>query len=169
VPNPWVIIGMLVLVTSSYFYGHNQGGKEMLAAWNAEKAEANAQATKVLEAERAKAAAREKAQAANFRVAEARLLRETKKVQDEKAALITTARTDGLFVNLDAAACADGSGSVPGAASGSGNGDGRARARLPDQVAEGLIGLAADADEVVIQLQTCQQILKAERKDDATD
>ena len=168
-PNPWVIIGMLVLVISSYFYGHNQGGKEMLAAWNAEKAEANAQATKVLEAERAKAAAREKAQAANFRVAEARLLRETKKVQDEKAALINTARTDGLFVNLDAAACSDGSGSMPGAASGSGNGDGRARARLPDSVAEGLIGLAADADEVVIQLQTCQQILKAERKDDATD
>lgn len=168
-PNPWVIIGMLVLVISSYFYGHNQGGKEMLAAWNAEKAEANAQATKVLEAERAKAAAREKAQAANFRVAEARLLRETKKVQDEKAALINTARTDGLFVNLDAAACSDGSGSMPGAASGSGNSDGRARARLPDSVAEGLIGLAADADEVVIQLQTCQQILKAERKDDATD
>lgn len=168
-PNPWVIVGMLVLVISSYFYGHNQGGKEMLAAWNAEKAEANAQATKVLEAERAKVAAKEKAQAANFRVAEARLLRETKKVQDEKAALMSAARTDGLFVNLDASACSDGSGSVPGATSGSGNGDGRARARLPEQVAEGLIGLAADADEVVIQLQTCQQILKAERKDDATD
>lgn len=167
-PNPWVIIGMLVLVISSYFYGHDQGGKEMLAAWNAEKAEANAQATQTLEAERAKAAAKERTQAANFRVAEARLLRETKKVQDEKAALINTARTDGLFVNVDAAACTDGSGSMPGASNGTGNGDGRTRVKLPDSVAEGLIGIAADADEVVIQLQTCQQILKAERIDDAT-
>ncbi len=82
---------------------------------------------------------------------------------------MSAARTDGLFVNLDASACSDGSGSMSGATSGSGNGDGRTRARLPEQVAEGLIGLAADADEVVIQLQTCQQILKAERKDDATD
>lgn len=168
-PNPWVIIGMLVLVISSYFYGHDQGGKEMLAAWNAEKAEANAQATLVLNAERDKAAAKERQQAANFRVAEARLLRETKKVQDEKAALMSTARTDGLFIDIDAAACSDGSGSMPSATGGAGNSDGRTRAKLPEQVAEGLIGIAADADEVVVQLQTCQQILKAERKDDATN
>lgn len=167
-PNPWVIVGMLALAIGAYFYGHDQGGKEVLAQWNAEKAEANAQAAKVLGEERAKAAAKEQAQAANFRVAEARLLRETKKVQDEKAALMATARTDGLFVNVEPAACSDGSGSVSGATSGSGNSDGRTRARLPDSTAEGLIQLAADADEVVVQLQTCQQILKAERSDDAT-
>ena len=167
-PNPWVIVGMLVLIISSYFYGHNQGGQEMLAVWNAEKAEANAQATQTLEAERAKAAAKEKIQAANFRVAEARLLRETKKVQDEKAALINTARTDGLFVNIDATACTDSSSSMPSVTGSTGSGDGRTRARLPDSIAEGLIGIAADADEVVIQLQTCQQILKAERINDAT-
>jgi len=168
VPSPWVIIGMLVLAISAYFYGHDQGGKQVLAQWNAEKAEANAQAAKVLDGERAKAAAKERAQAANFRVAEARLLRETKKVQDEKAALMATARTDGLFINVEPTACSDSGSPVSSAASGSGDSDGRTRARLPDSVATGLIQLAADADEVVVQLQTCQQILKAERSDDAT-
>ncbi len=167
-PNPWVIVGMLALAIGAYFYGHDQGGKEVLAQWNAEKAVANAQAAKVLDEERTKAAAKERAQAANFRVAEARLLRETKKVQDEKAALMATARTDGLFINVEPTACSDSGSPVSGAASGSGDSDGRTRARLPDSVAEGLIQLAADADEVVVQLQTCQQILKAERSDDAT-
>jgi hypothetical protein len=50
-PNPYVIVGALVLVICSYFYGHHTGVAVTKAEWEAEKAVAAADAARTLKAE----------------------------------------------------------------------------------------------------------------------
>ena len=79
----------------------------------------------------------------------------------EKAIALERARTDGLRVDIQTSSSKDG---VSGAATGSCRCDGGETARLSEEASSRLIELASEADRVVEQLNSCQQILRDERK-----
>jgi len=87
---------MLVVAISAYFYGHRQGQAVVQAEWQAEKAEANAQAALAIKKAQDAAIAAERRQVAQFRTVEAKLIADNRKVQDEKNALLNNIGSGGL-------------------------------------------------------------------------
>jgi hypothetical protein len=53
---------------------------------------------------------------------------------------------------------------VPSASPSPSSDHGGTKARLSGEAAEALIAIAADADEIVHQLKSCQEILRSERE-----
>jgi prophage endopeptidase len=160
-PNPYVIVGALVLVICSYFYGHHTGVQVTKADWEAEKAAAAIEAGKVLAAEQAKVAEYEHLLANTQNRVEKVYVDKIRTVEVVRDKLIDTARTDGLFID---AACPDRSNPVPSAAASTSSDHGGTKARLSGEAAEALIAIAADADEITHQLTACQEILRNERE-----
>jgi hypothetical protein len=160
-PNPYVIIGVLVLVICSYFYGHHTGVQVTKAEWEAEKAAAAVEAGKVLAAEQKKVAEFEHLLANTQTRVEKVYVDKVRTVEVEKQKLVDIARTDGLYID---AACPDSSNAVPSASTSASSDHGGTKARLSGTAAETLITIAADADEIVHQLNACQEILKNERE-----
>jgi hypothetical protein len=160
-PNPWIILGAVAFAIAAYFYGHYEGGHAVTAQWEAEKSQANAQAAQVLQEANARVLEAERALAVRQVKVEKVYVEKIKEVEVERNSLSATARNDGLFID---AACPDSGGELSGAATGPGGDHGGTKARLSGEAADALIALAADADEVVHQLQACQAILIEERK-----
>lgn len=160
-PNPWVIVGALALIISSYFYGHHTGVQVTKADWEAEKAAAAIEAGKVLAAEQAKVAEYEHLLAKAQTKVETVYVDKVRTVEVEKQRLVDVARTDGLYIDT---ACPDSSNSVSGTATSASSDHGSAKARLSGATADALIAIAADADEVTHQLTACQEILRNERE-----
>ena len=160
-PNPYVIVGALVLVICSYFYGHHTGVAVTKADWEAEKAVAAAEAAKILKAEQDKVTEYEHLLANTQNRVEKVYVDKIRTVEVVRDKLIDTARTDGLFID---AACPDHSNPVPSAAPSPSSDNGRTKARLSGETAEALIAIAADADEITHQLTACQEILRNERE-----
>jgi hypothetical protein len=160
-PNPYVIVGALVLVICSYFYGHHTGVQVTKAEWETEKAVAAVEAAKILKAEQDKVREFEHLLANTQNKVEKVYVEKIRTVEVEKQQLVDIARTDGLFID---AACPDNSNSVSSPAASPGNDHGGAKARLSGEAAEALIAIAADADEVTHQLNACQEILRNERE-----
>ena len=160
-PNPYVIVGALVLVICSYFYGHHTGVQVTKAEWEAEKATAAIEAGKVLAAEQAKVTEFEHLLANTQTRVEKVYVDKVREVQVERNSLSATARNDGLYID---ASCPDSSNAVPSATPGSGSDHGSTKARLSGTTAEALIAIAADADEITNQLTACQEILRNERE-----
>jgi hypothetical protein len=160
-PNPYVIVGALVLVICSYFYGHHTGVQVTKADWEAEKAVAAADAAKILKAEQDKVREFEHLLANTQTKVEKVYVDKVRTVEVERKQFVDLARTDGLFID---AACPDNSNPMPSAAPSPGGDNGRTKARLSGETAEALIAIAADADEVTHQLNACQEILRNERE-----
>ena len=160
-PNPYVIVGALVLVICSYFYGHHTGVAVTKADWEAEKAVAAAEAAKILKAEQDKVTEYEHLLANTQNRVEKVYVDKIRTVEVVRDKLIDTARTDGLFID---AACPDRSNPVPSAAASTSSDHGGTKARLSGEAAEALIAIAADADEITHQLTACQEILRNERE-----
>jgi prophage endopeptidase len=160
-PNPYVIVGALVLVICSYFYGHHTGVAVTKADWEAEKAVAAAEAAKILKAEQDKVREFEHLLANTQTKVEKVYVDKVRTVEVERKQFVDLARTDGLFID---AACPDNSNPVPSAAPSPGGDNGRTKARLSGETAEALIAIAADADEITHQLTACQEILRNERE-----
>jgi hypothetical protein len=160
-PSPWVIVGALVLVIGSYFYGHHTGVQVTKVEWEAEKATAAIEAGKVLAAEQAKVAEYEHLLANTQNRVEKVYVDKVRTVEVERAQLVNTARNDGLFID---AACPDHSNAVSSVATSASSDHGGTKARLSGEAAEALIAIAADADEITHQLTACQEILRNERE-----
>jgi DNA gyrase/topoisomerase IV subunit A len=160
-PSPWVIIGALVLVIGSYFYGHRTGVQVTKAEWEAEKATAAIEAGKVLAKANQKVRELEHLLANTQNRVEKVYVDKIRTVEVEKQQLIDVARTDGLFID---AACPDNSNAVSSPAASPGSDHGTTKARLSGETAEALITIAADADEITHQLTACQEILRIERE-----
>lgn len=160
-PNPYVIVGALVLVICAYFYGHHTGVAVTKADWEAEKAVAAAEAAKILKAEQDKVTEYEHLLANTQNRVEKVYVDKIRTVEVVRDKLIDTARTDGLFID---AACPDHSNPVPSAAASTSSDHGGTKARLSGEAAEALIAIAADADEITHQLNACQEILRNERE-----
>ena len=160
-PNPYVIVGALLLVICSYFYGHHTGVQVTKADWEAEKATAAVEAANTLAKVNQEVRALENLLANKQNKVEKVYVDKIREVQVERNGLSATARDVGLFID---AACSDNSNSVSGAASSISGDNGTAKARLSRTTADALIAIAADADEIANQLTACQMILEEERK-----
>jgi hypothetical protein len=160
-PNPYVIVGALVLVICSYFYGHHTGVAVTKAEWEAEKATAAIEAGKALDKANKEVRELEHLLANTQNKVEKIYVDKVRTVEVEKKQFVDLARTDGLFID---AACPDNSNPLPSAAPSPGGDNGRTKARLSGETAEALITIAADADEIVYQLKACQEILRNERE-----
>jgi DNA gyrase/topoisomerase IV subunit A len=160
-PSPWVIIGALVLVIGSYFYGHRTGVQVTKAEWEAEKAAAAIEAGKVLAKANQEVRELEHLLANTQNRVEKVYVDKIKVVEIEREQFIDIARTDGLFID---ATCPDSSNAMPGIASSPSGDNGATKARLSGETAEALIAIAADADEITHQLTACQEILRNERE-----
>ena len=160
-PNPYVIIGALVLVIGSYFYGHYTGVQMTKAEWEKEKAVAAIEAGRVLAKAQDEVRELEHLLANTQTKIERVYVDKIKVVEIEREQFIDIARTDGLFID---ATCPDNSNAMPGIASSPSGDNGATKARLSGETAEALIAIAADADEITHQLTACQEILRNERE-----
>ena len=160
-PNPYVIIGALVFAICSYFYGHHTGVQVTKAEWEAEKATAAIEAGKALDKANKEVRDLEHLLANTQNKVEKVYVDKVRTVEVERNRLVDTARTDGLFID---ASCPDNSNAVPSATPSPSSDHGGTKARLSGEAAEALIAIAADADEIVHQLKSCQEILRNERE-----
>jgi hypothetical protein len=154
---------MFVIAVSSYFYGHRQGQAVIQAQWQAEKAEANAQAALAIKKAQDEAIATERKQAAQFRAVEAKLIEDNRKVQNEKDALLDSfSKSGGL--RLPSSKSANNSSGVSEVASSTSSDNGETICQLPTEFVKNLATESARADQITLQLTACQMILEEERK-----
>jgi hypothetical protein len=154
---------MLVVAISAYFYGHRQGQAVIQAEWQAEKAEANAQAALAIKKAQDAAIATERRQAAQFRTVEAKLIADNRKVQDEKNALLDGFNKSG-GLRLPSAKSADHSSAVSTATTSASGNQPETICYLPEEFVRDLAAEAERADQITYQLTACQMILEEERK-----
>ena len=162
-PKSWIFLAMFVIAVSSYFYGHRQGQAVIQAEWQAEKAEANAQAALAIKKAQDEAMATERRQAAQFRTVEARLIEDNRKVQNEKDALLDSfSKSGGL--RFPSSKSANNSSGVSEITSSTSSDNGEAICQLPTEFVKNLATESARADQITLQLTACQMILEEERK-----
>jgi hypothetical protein len=162
-PKSWIFLAMFVVAISSYFYGHRQGQAVIQAEWQAEKAEANAQAALAIKKAQDEAIATERRQVAQFRTVEAKLIEDNRKVQNEKDALLDSfTKSSGL--RFSSSKSANNSNAVSSATSSSGSNNAEAVCHLPEEFVRELANEAERADQITLQLTACQMILEEERK-----
>lgn len=161
-PSPWVLLGALALSIAAYFYGHTQGEAVVQAQWQAEKAEANAQAAIAINKAQEAARATERRQAQQFQQVEAKLLEENRKVQNEKDSLLAAARNGSL--RLPSAKSSNNSSGMPEASAGASGDQPETVCYLPEKFVRDLATEAERADQITHQLTACQMILEEERK-----
>ena len=162
-PKSWIFLAMFVIAISSYFYGHRQGQAVIQAEWQAEKAEANAQAALAIKKAQDEAIATERKQAAQFRAVEAKLIEDNRKVQNEKDALLDSfSKSGGL--RLPSSKSANNSSGVSEVASSTSSDNGETICQLPTEFVKNLATESARADQITLQLTACQMILEEERK-----
>lgn len=160
-PNPYVIIGALVLVVCSYFYGHRTGVQVTKAEWETEKAAAAIEAGKALDKANKEVRELEHLLANTQNRVEKVYVDKVRTVEVERKQLVDVARTDGLFID---ASCSDRGNAMPSTTPSASSNHGGTKARLSGEAAQTLIAIAADADEIVHQLTACQEILRNERE-----
>jgi hypothetical protein len=161
-PKSWILLAMFVVAISSYFYGHRQGQAVVQAQWQAEKAEANAQAAIAINKAQEAARATERYQAQKFQQAEAKLLEENRKVQNEKNDLLAAARAGVLRV--PGSKSANNSSGMPETAARASSDQPETVCYLPEEFVRNLATEAERADQITLQLTACQMILEEERK-----
>ena len=162
-PKSWIFLAMFVIAISSYFYGHRQGQAVIQAEWQAEKAEANAQAALAIKKAQDEAMATERRQAAQFRSVEAKLIEDNRKVQNEKDALLDSfSKSGGLRLPITKGT--NNSSAVSSTASSSGGNNAEAVCHIPEEFVRDLATEAERADQITLQLTACQMILEEERK-----
>lgn len=166
--NPHVVLGLVVAWISSLgamgYWQNNAGHAAEKSAWqareNKELTEAN---SKIFELEQ------------SARAAEARHRFDLSKIADEyerektnagaqKKRDIADARAGVIKLRIPAVCEKSGGSALPGTSSSAGLGDGGATSELPGEIAADLLELANDADAVVKQLRSCQEIVRADRK-----
>ena len=162
-PRSWIFLAMFVVAISAYFYGHRQGQAVIQAEWQAEKAEANAQAALAIKKAQDAAIATERRQAAQFRTVEAKLIADNRKVQDEKNALLDSFNKSG-GLRLPSAKSADHSRAVSTATTSASGNQPETICYLPEEFVRDLAAEAERADQITYQLTACQMILEEERK-----
>jgi prophage endopeptidase len=164
VPNPWVILGGVVIVVSltagAYFYGNHVGSVTTTVAWQAREAKAASRSAEVLQAAQDRAIAAERDNAKKLAEASASYQEKLKEKDREKAAAVASTRR--LFVGtVGPQGCGN---PLPSTGAGAPGRDGETRSELSKPAAEFLIGEASRADKIVEQLTACQAIVAEDRK-----
>lgn len=161
--NPWMILGVLVLVICAAYGGYKHGTKIERAAWmereNKELAAANAKILKMTK----EARDAEQAHASAVNKISTDLQGKADAAKSEVERLKSNSRA-GTFRLRDPAAGKDscGSGTAETGAS-PGERDGQKGAVISGAATEFLLQLAGEADEITVQLGACQEIIRADR------
>lgn len=159
--NPWVIVGGLIIVVGSYFYGYSTGIDVIKSKWESEKAIATKEALDQVILANEKVRLLEHKLADSQNKVEKVYVDKIKTVEIDRSVLSSINKSDGLFIN---ASCPDNSGTVPSTSSSTSVNNAEQRARLSKEAAESLISIASEADAITHQLKACQQILRDERE-----
>jgi prophage endopeptidase len=138
--NPWVIVGILGLVLSSYFYGHHQAYVEQ----EAEVARLNA-----VERDKEK-------QMQNMVVSHANELRKANQnAKSEVIKLQSDLSTGQLRFSAHTLSTCQNTSTA--------NGDTETRAELDPEVSQALVSITADGDSAIRELNTCIDIYEQMR------
>lgn len=162
--NLYVILAALVLAIGAFFYGMNIGKDVKDAEWKTrENSELVQKNGKILELT-AKIRKQEADHAAKVAAISSKHLKELRHVQaDTKRRL--DAVTAGTLRLFDPAGREGGCGDRAGQTGADpGGSPGGACTELHPESARFLLSLAGEADEVVLQLQACQQVLLSDRQ-----
>lgn len=151
-------IGLAVGVASGWFMCTLKTAPEILSLQKALETERRANAEAVADAY-AEGMNKLTAQTNKFNQTSAGYRAALKEKKNEEAAALARLDTERVRVTISP----PGGGPLPGAPAGAGGDIGTCPTGLPRADAEFLIRLAREADEVVIQLQACQQLLEQER------
>ena len=153
-----LIVGYSIIVNAAYNDGYN-AAKNHYQKLMAEADKAHAIVYAQLEAN---ARQQEQDHAATIAAVDQKYFKELKNVQAKNKADLAALRNGALQLR-DRFICPDAGGSRPSTLTGSGMGNGTGTGGLRITDAEFLVSEADRADGIVIQLQACQEILRADR------
>lgn len=159
----WLVVALVMAaaIGGAWWRGHASGLESGRAAvqarWDAEMLKQQDAALQ------AQAAAREQehSMAASLAAVADHYAKENARAKIETADLRRRLADGSLRLTVPAACPGGGPAAAP--AGGAGGGDGRTAGELPGALAEALSAIGADADQVALQLEACQAILRAER------
>lgn len=155
----WALVGIasIVLFATGWWLGDSLKQGE----WDSARVKEAEAVVLAVEEARAKTVSTERELTKKLNIQSKQYQAKLQEKDSEKAAAIELARVDGLRVDIQASSDKDG---VPCSSSGTCRCDGGTTAKLSEETSRRLIELASEADKVVEQLTSCQQILKDERK-----
>lgn len=167
IPNPWIIVGVLVAWIASLAgvgYWQNQSGHiAERVSWQAQdSANLKAANAKILTLEES-ARVNEQAHAAVIAALDAQYTKELQDAAAQKDRDVAAARAGALKLRY-ATESGAGGGKLPDAPASTGPGNGPSGSELPPETTASLYALADDADQVAKQLASCQAIVEADRK-----
>jgi len=157
------VVALLFALIGAYFYGRHDGAKINEAAWQKREAGINAQAGAEIAAADQRVLEAERVHASLLAKESAEYQQSLKENTDAKDRLIADLRAGNRKLSVPAACPAPGENTLSSAGPGTGGGDATARAELSQEASGFLVELAAEADEVVLQLTACQGIVIADR------
>lgn len=152
------LVGLGLLI-GAYFYGRADGVAITERNWQAREAKINAEHAEKIAAAGKLARDAEGRHAAELAAVSADYQKKLKENRDAKDRAIADLRRTHQRLSIPAACPPPGGGGVPETRSASGGRDGEARAQLSQSAIDFLISLAAEADEVVLQLTACQAVV----------
>ena len=163
-PNPYILLLVAILLAGAYVAGRHDGAKINEAAWQKREAEINGKQADLIA--KANQAVREEEHAKAQKFVEISTTLQGKIKEKDRALQIALdsvkSGTGRLFVTASCPApSGDAKGSVTAGAS---RNNDATRAYLPTETSETLLRIGAEADSVVLQLLSCQDILRADRK-----
>lgn len=165
--NPWLLAGCLAAVIAAglagEWHGTKTGRDAERASWQAKESKELAEANgKILQLEEGARLA-ERRKAAEFAEIDQRHTQEIQNAHRQKELDIAAARAGRVILRIPATCEDPGERDPRDLATAPGVGHGASTAELPREVAADLLGLADDADEVVLQLTACQSVVRADR------
>lgn len=168
--NPWIIVGVLVaLVTvgaGGYFKGESAGKAKVEAAWQQRESKINAESANNIAAANDRVREVERATAMNIAAVDTTYQGKLREKSNALDIALNAVRSGAVRLSGHGAACPAPAGNPAGPiAAGAGIGDGGARSQFSQQDSEFLLRIGSEADAIVAQLQACQQVIRADRRE----
>ncbi len=163
-----VLVLVAAVVAAIYAYGRQQfglGGQAERAAWLARENGALTKANGRIKELEEQARAREHEHAQDMANTSAKYQEDLKHEKSAKDRVIADLRSRALRLRIPVTCPISAAGdrtAAPG--TGAAGRDGETRAELSVEASEFLVGLTSEADEIVHQLDACQAVINADRK-----
>lgn len=166
-PNPWVILGLVLAWLASMAavgaWQHKAGVTSEHDQWETREAKINSDAAVLIKAADDKVRDAEHVAAANISAIDADYQLKLKGKDDALAIALNTVRAGGkLFTHSTCPAPAGNAANQTTTSTGSGNG--QARCQFSDADSDFLLRLGSEADKVADQLTSAQAVILADRK-----
>lgn len=165
-PNPWVLLGGLVLVGvltgGAYLRGTHNGAIADAAAWQAREAKIATESAAILAAAQARVTAAEQAGAMALANVSAAYQKKLQEKDHEKTVALATAHAGGLWIDtISPPGCDD---TLPQAGPGPRRCTGVTRSEISTAAVDRLISAASEGDAIADQLAACQAVVLKDRE-----